>query len=90
MEGLRQVIGAIYVALCEAAGGDAVLRRANSVLQEVLDKNAVDDPIAVRVLEVMLEGLTPKWTMRSQIVRQSSPMLPVSPGCSGSSAQPHK
>ena len=46
MESFRQTIGAIYVALAEAAGGDDVLRGANVILTDAVNTGAVDDPYA--------------------------------------------
>jgi hypothetical protein len=51
MEALRQVIAALYVALGEAAGGPAALRRANQVLRDAIIDGAVDDPTAIMLLE---------------------------------------
>ena len=44
-------MAAIYVALAEAAGGPAALRRANQVLRDAIADGAVDDPTAIRLLE---------------------------------------
>jgi hypothetical protein len=43
MESVRQMLGAIYVALAEAAGGDEVLRDANKILSDAVDAGAIDD-----------------------------------------------
>jgi hypothetical protein len=51
MNTFQQVIGAIYVALAEAAGGPVALRKANQVLRDAIADGAVDDPTAVGVLE---------------------------------------
>lgn len=46
MESFRQALGAIYVALAEASGGDDVLDRANSILTNAVNTGAIDDPYA--------------------------------------------
>jgi hypothetical protein len=51
MNSFRQVMAAIYVALAEAAGGPAALRRANQVLRDAIADGAVSDPTAIRLLE---------------------------------------
>jgi hypothetical protein len=51
MNSFRQVIADIYVALAEAAGGPAALRRANQVLRDAIKDGAVDDPTAIMLLE---------------------------------------
>ena len=53
MNSFQQVIAGIYVALAEAAGGPAALRRANQVLRDAIADGAVDDPIAIEVLQSM-------------------------------------
>jgi hypothetical protein len=53
MESYRQALGAVFVAMCEAAGGDAVRRRANDILSDVVNSGAIDDVnarIAIRSL----------------------------------------
>ena len=51
MEALRQVLAAIYVALGEAAGGPAAQLVANRVLRDAIADGAVDDPVAIMLLE---------------------------------------
>ena len=46
MESFRQALGAVYFALAEAAGGDAVLDRASDILTDAVISGAVDDPYA--------------------------------------------
>jgi len=43
MESLRQVMGVLYFALAEAAGGDAVLDRANDIILDAVAEGAVSD-----------------------------------------------
>ena len=50
MNTFQQIISAIYVALGEAAGPQA-LRIANQVLLDAIADGAVDDPLAIRILE---------------------------------------
>jgi hypothetical protein len=47
----RQILATIYVALAEAAGGPAALRRANQVLRDAIADGAADDPTAIMLLE---------------------------------------
>ena len=51
MNTFQQIIGAIYVALAEAAGGPKALRLANQVLRDAIADGAVDDPTAIGILE---------------------------------------
>jgi hypothetical protein len=53
MNSFQQIISAIYVALAVAAGGTAALRVANQVLRDAIADGAVDDPVAVRILEFL-------------------------------------
>jgi hypothetical protein len=46
MESFRQALGAVYVALAEAAGGDTVLHNANVILTDAVNTGAIDDPYA--------------------------------------------
>jgi hypothetical protein len=48
MESFRQALGAIYIALAEAAGGDDVLHKANGILTDAVDAGAIDDRTARR------------------------------------------
>ena len=53
MESYRQALGAVYVAVCEAAGGDDVRRRANAILTDAIESGAIEDRgarIAIRSL----------------------------------------
>ena len=49
-EATRQTLGALYFALCEAAGGDKILRRANEILADAVRVGAVDNPRAQSTL----------------------------------------
>jgi hypothetical protein len=51
MNSFRQILATIYVALAEAAGGPAALRKANQVLRDAIADGAVDDPTAIMLLE---------------------------------------
>ena len=51
METIRQVMSALYVALGEAAGGPAAMRVANRVLRDAIADCAIDDPLAIEILE---------------------------------------
>jgi hypothetical protein len=53
MNSFQQIISAIYVALAVAAGGAAALRVANQVLRDAIADGAIDDPVAIRVLEFL-------------------------------------
>jgi hypothetical protein len=55
METFRQALGAIYIALAEAAGGD-VLQKANEILTDAVDTGAVDDPYARSALEALVRS----------------------------------
>lgn len=50
MKSLQQIIGALYVALGEAAGGPQAMRRANQVLRDAIADRAVTDPLAIEFL----------------------------------------
>ena len=56
MEGLRQALCMIYVALAEAAGGDDTLRRANEVIRDGLEDGVIDDPEGAWLLATIVEG----------------------------------
>jgi hypothetical protein len=49
-ESVRQSLGAMWFALCEAAGGDDVLRDANAILVDAVSAGAVDEPSACAAL----------------------------------------
>jgi len=51
MDTMTQVIAALYVALGEAAGGAEAIRTANRVLRDAIADRAIDDPLAISVLE---------------------------------------
>ena len=53
MNSFQQIISAIYVALVVAAGGAAALRVANQVLRDAIADGAIDDPVAISVLEFL-------------------------------------
>ena len=50
MEGLRQALCLIYVALAEAAGGTDTLRRANAIIRDGLDDGIIDSPEGICIL----------------------------------------
>lgn len=56
MEGLRQALCMIYVALAEAAGGDEALLRANRIIRDGLDDGAIEDPVGARILARIVNG----------------------------------
>jgi hypothetical protein len=58
-EGCRQAFGAIYLALAEAAGGEEILEKANSLLADVIDCEAIDDPDALCILESCIRASRP-------------------------------
>ena len=55
-EATRQTLGALYFALCEAAGGDKVLRRANEILADAVRVGAVDNPRARSTLRHLIQN----------------------------------
>ena len=59
MEAVRQMIGTIYLALAEAAGGDDVLEDANQITIDALDSGAVDDIYARSALLTLVKSCTP-------------------------------
>lgn len=58
MESFRQALGAIYVALAEAAGGDEVLDRANVILTDAINTGAIDDPYARSAIAALVRNTT--------------------------------
>jgi hypothetical protein len=56
MEGLRQALCMIYVALAEAAGGDTTLHRANRIIRDGLEDGVIDDPDGAWFLGGIVEG----------------------------------
>jgi hypothetical protein len=58
-ESFRQALSAIYFALAEASGGDAVLRHANSILQDAVCEGAVRDPYARHALMSLVRNTDP-------------------------------
>jgi 2-hydroxychromene-2-carboxylate isomerase len=56
MESFRQALGAIYVALADAAGGEQVLQGANRILTAAVDTGAVDDPYARAALRALIHS----------------------------------
>jgi hypothetical protein len=56
MESYRQALGAVYVAVCEAAGGDHVRRRANVILTDALNSGAVEDGAARIAIRSLVQG----------------------------------
>jgi hypothetical protein len=59
MEGMRQMIGAIFVALGTAAG-EEVMRDATDILKGVLDAGAVDDSYARSALQHLIRAAEAK------------------------------
>lgn len=45
MDSFREVLGCVYVALAEAAGGDDVLRDANTILTDAVNAGLIVDPV---------------------------------------------
>ena len=60
MESFRQALGAVYVALAEAAGGDAVLHDANLILTDAVNTGAIDDPYAREAIMAMVRSSKPE------------------------------
>ena len=56
MESFRQALGAIYIALAEAAGGDEVLDRANDILTDAVNTGAIDDPYARSTITALVRS----------------------------------
>jgi len=56
MESFRQALGAVYVALAEAAGGDAVLHDANLILTDAVNSGAIDDPYAREAIMALVRS----------------------------------
>ena len=56
MESYRQALGAVYVAVCEAAGGDDVRRRANALLTDAVDSGAIVDREARVAIRSLVQG----------------------------------
>jgi hypothetical protein len=48
-DSVRQMIGACYIAVCEASG-PGVLEHANKTLEDAVESGAVSDPVACRAL----------------------------------------
>jgi hypothetical protein len=59
MESFRQTLSAIYYAMAEAAGGEAALRHANSVLEHAVFSGAVRDPYACEALLALIRDTDP-------------------------------
>lgn len=53
METFTQILSAIYVAVCEAAGGPQAILVANKVLRDAIADGAVDDHDAIEVLQAL-------------------------------------
>jgi hypothetical protein len=56
MESYRQALGAVYVAVCEAAGGDDVRRRANVILTDAINSGAIEDRFARVAIRSLIHG----------------------------------
>jgi hypothetical protein len=68
MESMRQMIGAVYLAVT-AAGGEKALRSANRVLTLALEAGAVSDPYARSALRTLVnsaEELPPRTARKSR------------------------
>jgi hypothetical protein len=61
MEAVRQMLGAIYVALA-TAGGEEVMRNANDIIKVALDVGAVDDDYARSALTHLVRSAEAKET----------------------------
>jgi hypothetical protein len=59
VEAIRQMLGAIYVALA-TAGGEEVMRNANDILKAALDAGAVDDAYARSALTHLVRAAEAK------------------------------
>jgi len=59
VEAIRQMLGAIYVALA-TAGGDEVMRNANDIIKAALDAGAVDDDYARSALTHLVRAAEAK------------------------------
>jgi hypothetical protein len=55
MQTFEQIMAALYVALCEAAGGERASQIANQVLRDAIEDSAVDDPTAISFLRSLSE-----------------------------------
>jgi hypothetical protein len=60
MESFRQALGAVYIALAEAAGGEEVLDRANVILTDAINSGAVDDIYARSALQALVRNSMPQ------------------------------
>ena len=56
MESYRQALGAVYVAVCEAAGGNEIRRRANAILADAVDSGAIEDKGARVAIRSLVRG----------------------------------
>jgi len=56
MESYRQALGAVFVAVCEAAGGDDVRRRANAILTDALANDDIRDRGARVAIQSLVRG----------------------------------
>jgi hypothetical protein len=56
MESYRQALGAVFVAVCEAAGGDDVRRRANVILTDAVNSGAIEDRHACFAIRSLVHG----------------------------------
>jgi hypothetical protein len=56
MESYRQALGAVFVAVCEAAGGDDVRRRANAILADAVESGAINDRSARVAIRSLVHG----------------------------------
>lgn len=56
MESYRQALGAVYVAICEAAGGDDVRRRANHILTDAVNSGIIEDRDACIAIRSLVHG----------------------------------
>jgi hypothetical protein len=58
-ESFRQALSAVYFALAEAAGGDGVLRHANTILEDAVYAGAVRDRYACAALMSLVRNTDP-------------------------------
>jgi len=66
MESYRQALGAVYVAVCEAAGGDDVRRRANVILADAIDSGAIQDGLARVAIRSLVHGNSLEFDGRAE------------------------
>jgi hypothetical protein len=58
-ESFRQALSTVYFALAEAAGGDGVLRHANTIIEDAVCEGAVNDRYARHALMSLVRSSDP-------------------------------